>query len=279
MEKRQRFVGGAKNTWRQRGCRAETCDGMVFDNDESQNKRPTTCKAGAADNTLRAECESIGHGESWNGQRQARDRRHSDRGDNELSPVPVFSTLQSALSGRQGPSRIHTVEIDAVVLARGWGCCSQGRSHADRPLSLRRDREDWRRSLFCLIRFSTSTVAVFLFLATDTPFRSRLGFMVTDSANRSVSEHSDADDVTRIGTSLSYCQATCSDGLDWMIRCCRSALLHQCYCYWSCCSRYDTGFRDCPTRLSPVVRFPPCLAFCLGCWIPCLYTNAWGLWM
>ena len=88
--------------------------------------------------------------------------------------------------------------MDAVVLARGWGCCSQGRSHADRPLSFRRDREDCRRSLFCLIRFSTRTVAVFLFLARDTPFRSRLGFMAADSANRSVSEHSDADDVTRI---------------------------------------------------------------------------------
>ena len=103
--------------------------------------------------------------------------------------------------------------------------------------------------------------------------------MDTDSANRSVSEHSDADDVIRIGTSLSYCQATGSDGLDWMIRCCRSALLHQCNCYSSCCSRCDTGFSDCPTRLSPVVRFPPRLAFCLGCRIPCLYTNAWGLGM
>ena len=51
MEKPQRSVGGAKNAWRQRGCRAEACDGMVFDHDESQNKRFTTCETGAADNT------------------------------------------------------------------------------------------------------------------------------------------------------------------------------------------------------------------------------------
>ena len=60
------------------------------------------------------------------------------------------------------------VELAAAVPARDWGCSSQGRSRADRPLSLRRDRGDWRR-IFCrLIAFLIFIAFVSVYLSSVT---------------------------------------------------------------------------------------------------------------
>ena len=72
-----------------------------------------------------------------------------------------------------GSIMILVVGLVAVLLAGDWRCSSQASSGADRPVSLRRDRGDWTRSLLCRIALSTCMAVLNVFLGSAFPIRHR----------------------------------------------------------------------------------------------------------